>query len=155
MRTVLIIDDETATLTMFRLFLKAYGYSVLTAANGETGLQLAREHLPGIVFTDLKMPSMPGTEAIEALTDEDAERTALEVKRLVRAIDRATDRAQSVAVALRVNIAGVDLGKEVSITVGTPVVLSIHNLAYQGVFPSGAIEAIGGELTEKACDAIA
>ncbi|WP_413815119.1 response regulator, partial [Desulfosarcina sp.] len=52
-KTVLVIDDETATLTMFRLFLNAYGYSVLTAENGETGLRLVREHHPGIVFTDL------------------------------------------------------------------------------------------------------
>ena len=36
-KTVLVIDDEAATLTMFRLFLNAYGYSVLTAENGETG----------------------------------------------------------------------------------------------------------------------
>lgn len=67
MQTVLVIDDETATLTMFRLFLKAYGYSVLTAANGETGLQLVRDHLPGIVFTDLKMPGMDGFEVLKQI----------------------------------------------------------------------------------------
>ena len=59
-RTVLVIDDETATLTMFRLFLNAYGYTVLTAENGESGLQMVRDHRPGIVFTDLKMPGMDG-----------------------------------------------------------------------------------------------
>jgi YesN/AraC family two-component response regulator len=59
-QTVLVIDDETATLTMFRLFLTAYGYTTLTAENGETGLQLVRDHRPGIVFTDLKMPGMDG-----------------------------------------------------------------------------------------------
>jgi len=37
MKTVLVIDDEAATLTMFRLFLNAYGYSVLTAENGDIG----------------------------------------------------------------------------------------------------------------------
>ncbi|WP_372677414.1 hypothetical protein [Desulfosarcina sp.] len=35
--TVLVIDDETATLTMFRPFPSAYGYAVLTAENGEIG----------------------------------------------------------------------------------------------------------------------
>ena len=59
-RTVLVIDDEAATLTMFRLFLNAYGYTVLTAENGESGLQMVRDHHPGIVFTDLKMPGMDG-----------------------------------------------------------------------------------------------
>ena len=38
MKTVLVIDDETATLTMFRLFLKAHGYAVLTAENGAIGV---------------------------------------------------------------------------------------------------------------------
>ncbi len=66
-KTVLVIDDETATLTMFRLFLKAYGYSVLTAENGETGLRLVREHLPGIVFTDLKMPGMDGFDVLKQI----------------------------------------------------------------------------------------
>ena len=67
MKTVLVIDDETATLTMFRLFLKAYGYSAMTAENGETGLELVREHHPGIVFTDLKMPGMDGFEVLKQI----------------------------------------------------------------------------------------
>lgn len=66
-KTVLVIDDETATLTMFRLFLNAYGYSVLTAENGETGLRLVHEHHPGIVFTDLKMPGMDGFEVLKKI----------------------------------------------------------------------------------------
>jgi YesN/AraC family two-component response regulator len=65
--TVLVIDDETATLTMFRLFLTAYGYSVLTAENGEAGLELVRDHAPGIVFTDLKMPGMDGFEVLKQI----------------------------------------------------------------------------------------
>jgi anti-anti-sigma factor len=66
-KKVVIIDDETATLTMFRLFLNAYGYAVLTAENGEAGLRLVREHRPGIVFTDLKMPGMDGFEVLKQI----------------------------------------------------------------------------------------
>ena len=67
MKTVLVIDDEAATLTMFRLFLNAYGYSVLTAENGKTGLGLVREHHPDIVFTDLKMPGLDGFEVLKQI----------------------------------------------------------------------------------------
>ena len=67
MKTVLVIDDETATLTMFRLFLNAYGYAVLNAENGATGLRLVQEHHPGIVFTDLKMPGMDGFEVLKQI----------------------------------------------------------------------------------------
>lgn len=62
---VLVIDDETATLTMFRLFLCAYGYQVLTAEEGESGLALVQEHRPDIVFTDLKMPKMDGFQVLK------------------------------------------------------------------------------------------
>ena len=65
--TVLVIDDEKATLTMFRLFLRAYGYEVLVAENGKTGLDLVETQKPEIVFTDLKMPEMDGFEVLKAI----------------------------------------------------------------------------------------
>ncbi len=67
MSTILVIDDETATLTMFRLFLSAYGYDVLTAEDGSRGLQLFDQERPSIVFTDLKMPVMDGFDVIRAI----------------------------------------------------------------------------------------
>lgn len=67
MRKVLVIDDEKATLTMFGLFLKAYGYAVLTAEEGERGLSLMEAEAPPIVFTDLKMPGMDGFEVLRRI----------------------------------------------------------------------------------------
>lgn len=64
---VLVIDDEAATLTMFRLFLSAYGYKVLVAQDGESGLALVRKHQPEIVFTDLKMPIMDGFQVLKEI----------------------------------------------------------------------------------------
>ena len=67
MSTILVIDDETATLTMFRLFLSAYGYDVLTAEDGPRGLQLFDQEQPSVVFTDLKMPVMDGFDVIRTI----------------------------------------------------------------------------------------
>jgi len=67
MQTILVIDDETPTLTMFRLFLSAYGYRVLTAEDGITGLKIMEKETPAIVFTDLKMPVMDGFDVIKAI----------------------------------------------------------------------------------------
>ncbi|MFO7749009.1 MAG: response regulator [Desulfobacteraceae bacterium] len=64
MLTILVIDDEKPTLSMFKLFLSAYGYTVFTAENGEDGLAIFREKRPDIVFTDLKMPGMDGLEVL-------------------------------------------------------------------------------------------
>lgn len=70
-RTVLVIDDEKATLTMFRLFLQAYGYNVVIAEDGKSGLDLARDKKPAIVFTDLKMPEMDGFEVLKQIKKND------------------------------------------------------------------------------------
>ena len=67
MHKVLIIDDEKPTLTMFRLFLSAYGYQVLLAENGKTGLEILAREAPPIVFTDLKMPEMDGFEVLKQI----------------------------------------------------------------------------------------
>jgi anti-anti-sigma factor len=98
LKTVLVIDDETATLTMFRLFLNAYGYSVMTAENGETGLELVREHHPGIVFTDLKMPGMDGFEVLRQIKKNTPETEVIvitghgDMEQVVRALNlNATD----------------------------------------------------------------
>jgi CheY-like chemotaxis protein len=64
---VLVIDDEKATLTMFRLFLSAYGYDVEVAENGRTGLKILQTFQPPIVFTDLKMPEMDGFEVLRKI----------------------------------------------------------------------------------------
>ncbi|OGR13394.1 MAG: anti-anti-sigma factor [Desulfobacterales bacterium RIFOXYA12_FULL_46_15] len=64
---ILVIDDEKPTLSMFRLFLTAYGYEVHTAEDGEKGLALFHEIKPGIVFTDIKMPGLDGLEVLRRI----------------------------------------------------------------------------------------
>ena len=67
MQKVLIIDDEKPTLTMFRLFLGAYGYEVFVAEDGHTGLDIVEKENPAIVFTDIKMPEMDGIEVLKRI----------------------------------------------------------------------------------------
>ncbi|MFH1980827.1 MAG: response regulator [Pseudomonadota bacterium] len=69
MHSILVIDDETPTLTMFRLFLGAYGHTVFTATSGEEGLAVfAREH-PPLVITDIRMPQMQGIEVLRRIKE--------------------------------------------------------------------------------------
>jgi YesN/AraC family two-component response regulator len=72
MRKILVIDDEKPTLSMFRLFLGAYGYTVLTAENGKEGLELFMKEKPPIVLTDIKMPGMDGFEVLKRIKTADA-----------------------------------------------------------------------------------
>lgn len=64
---ILVIDDEKPTLSMFRLFLSAYGYQVFVAESGKEGISLFEKEQPRIVFTDLKMPGMDGIEVLKKI----------------------------------------------------------------------------------------
>ena len=68
---ILVIDDEKPTLSMFRLFLEAWGYLVLTAENGTKGLEIFRKERPAIVITDIKMPGIDGLAVLQRILDID------------------------------------------------------------------------------------
>lgn len=64
---ILLIDDEQPTLKMFTLLLSAYGFDVLTAENGQEGIEVFRRESPSLVLTDIKMPIMDGIEVLKAI----------------------------------------------------------------------------------------
>ena len=68
-KKLLVIDDEPSTLKMLRRLLGAYGYSVLTAGNGEQGLEIFRNERPPLVITDIRMPGMDGIEVLRHLRE--------------------------------------------------------------------------------------
>lgn len=70
-RKILVIDDEQPTLNMFRLLLAAYGYEILTAANGAEGLEVFERERPSVVLTDIKMPVMDGIEVLKRIKELD------------------------------------------------------------------------------------
>ncbi|MCF6333021.1 MAG: sigma-54 dependent transcriptional regulator [Draconibacterium sp.] len=61
---ILIIDDEKLICWSFEKKLSAKGYAVITAASGEEGLSLFKEHYPDIVFLDNHLPGIQGLELI-------------------------------------------------------------------------------------------
>lgn len=60
--TVLCVDDESHILHVVSLKLRNAGYRVLTAEDGEEGLQAAFEHVPDLIITDFQMPFLTGLE---------------------------------------------------------------------------------------------
>jgi len=59
-KTVLVIDDDAYILRVIELKLRKHGYGVITASNGEDGLNLIESSKPDVVITDLNMPRMDG-----------------------------------------------------------------------------------------------
>ncbi len=70
MATILIIDDEPALLFALAAKIKRRGYSVITAVNGEDGLQKAREALPDLIVSDVMMPPPNGFELRKLMRDD-------------------------------------------------------------------------------------
>jgi CheY-like chemotaxis protein len=64
---VLCIDDEHVGLQVRRLLLERSGYKVLTARDGETGLQIFRDQPVDAVVLDYAMPGMHGGEVAAAM----------------------------------------------------------------------------------------
>jgi len=65
--SVLVVDDEVQILKTLRTNLRARGYEVLTAADGESALSLAAREHPDVVILDLGLPGMDGIEVISGL----------------------------------------------------------------------------------------
>jgi DNA-binding response OmpR family regulator len=71
---VLVIDDEAPIRLLCRVNLEAEGIEVLEAADGVTGLDLARGEVPDVVLLDVMMPGLDGWRVAEELLED--ERTA-------------------------------------------------------------------------------
>jgi sigma-B regulation protein RsbU (phosphoserine phosphatase) len=69
MPTVLVIDDETTILENIRFNLEMENYNVITASNGEDGLNIFRKRIKIIdaVITDMKMPKLTGIDVLREI----------------------------------------------------------------------------------------
>jgi DNA-binding NarL/FixJ family response regulator len=69
MTRVLIVDDDPLVRTALTMMLTgADGITVVgEAADGAAGLAAARDHRPDVVLMDIRMPTMDGLTATEAL----------------------------------------------------------------------------------------
>jgi DNA-binding NtrC family response regulator len=65
--TTKAMGEGMGNLNMFRLFLKASGYTALLAENGQAGLEMIAQEQPSIVFTDIKMPGMDGFDVLKRI----------------------------------------------------------------------------------------
>jgi two-component system alkaline phosphatase synthesis response regulator PhoP len=67
MHSVLLIDDEDDIREMLEYNLVKEGFTVYSASNGLSGIDLAIKHQPDIVLLDVMMPEMDGVEVCETL----------------------------------------------------------------------------------------
>ena len=66
-RKILIVDDEPEILKSVGKILKVKGFEVVTASDGEEGLQRVVSEKPDLIFLDILMPKVYGYEFLERM----------------------------------------------------------------------------------------
>ncbi|RYB07200.1 response regulator [Lichenibacterium ramalinae] len=64
---VLVIDDDAAQRDLMVRFLERQGFTAFAAADGASGLEMARQTLPRAILLDVMMPKMDGWSVLTAL----------------------------------------------------------------------------------------
>ncbi|UCG24840.1 MAG: response regulator [Chloroflexota bacterium] len=67
-KRVLYVEDHFNNMLLIKRIVGAEGHEFLTAAEGQSGLDMALAHRPDLIFVDLRLPgTMPGQELIRRL----------------------------------------------------------------------------------------
>jgi two-component system phosphate regulon response regulator PhoB len=67
MKSILVVEDEKDIVDLIEYHLKQSGFSVITALDGPSGLEVARKRRPSLVILDLMLPGMDGKDICRAL----------------------------------------------------------------------------------------
>ena len=76
--TILIVEDQVGFRMIYEDLLVDAGYEVISAEDGETGWEMAKEKKPRLVLLDLGLPKVDGFEVLRRMR-EDAETKAIPV----------------------------------------------------------------------------
>ena len=70
-KILVVVDSPTERHVLVELLTKN-GYKVITAENGEEGIEKAKAELPDLVLMDVVMPGLNGYQATRTLTRDEA-----------------------------------------------------------------------------------
>jgi PAS domain S-box-containing protein len=100
-RTILYVEDNLSNLTLIEQMLAEQPeIKLITAMQGQLGIELARQHSPDLILLDLHLPDLPGWEVLSRLQRNEATReipvvvisadaTSRQIKRFIAAGARA------------------------------------------------------------------
>ncbi|MBD1885533.1 PAS domain S-box protein [Microcoleus vaginatus] len=64
---ILLAEDNEANISTVSSYLRAKGYRILLAKNGEEAIALAKSENPNLILMDIQMPGMDGLEAMQQI----------------------------------------------------------------------------------------
>jgi PAS domain S-box-containing protein len=93
LRTLLYVEDNPANLMLVEQIIEAHPHMrMLSARDGNRGIELARAHLPDVILMDINLPGISGTQALKILREDPTTRDipviALSANAMVRDIEK-------------------------------------------------------------------
>ncbi|MGW8194387.1 MAG: response regulator [Desulforhopalus sp.] len=67
MKKILLVDDEESIQIIYKEEFEDDGYTVISAFNGEEGLEKFEQEKPDLVILDIRMPGMSGIEVLRKM----------------------------------------------------------------------------------------
>ena len=71
-KKILLIDDTPDQITILRIRLESYGYSVISATDSKQGLEIALKEHPDLILLDVIMPMLNGFKICKILKNDGA-----------------------------------------------------------------------------------
>jgi DNA-binding response OmpR family regulator len=69
-KTILIIDDEVGLRNLLKFRLVSFGFDVIVAEDGYTGIEMAKSMKPDLIILDIMMPYFNGIEVCKKLKSD-------------------------------------------------------------------------------------
>ncbi len=92
-KKILIVEDNAMNRALLMAILKPEGYELLTAENGQIGVDMAARELPDLILMDVMLPVMNGYDATRKIKANPATRHIPIVAVTANAVPTERDRA--------------------------------------------------------------
>jgi twitching motility two-component system response regulator PilH len=70
MARVLIVDDSPSQLLVLKRIVENLGHEVISAEDGQQGVEMAKKHIPDLILMDVVMPNLNGFQATRTISRE-------------------------------------------------------------------------------------
>ena len=77
MATILAVDDDEKIRELLHVMLRRKGHHVITANNGQQGIELFRRERPHVTILDFEMPDMDGLAVLRAIRAVDSQASVI------------------------------------------------------------------------------
>lgn len=93
MTKVLLVEDDNNLREIYEARLAAEGYDIVTAKDGEEALEVAKQHRPELIISDVMMPRISGFEMLDILRTTNGLKDAKVI--MLTALGQAEDKARA------------------------------------------------------------